>query len=338
MAHEPKLTVYNLTIKPYNEKIENSNRWLFRNIIGEANNDTLTDEFIITDIFRKFIAALDTPEMYTDTISKKCMTANQINLADDNVNTNIILHSEECIFEGIIEGGTYGRRRNKTNTRNKTNKTNVDEGDAITEDFYFLIYMPLHSNKITLLIQSYSDDAIDRVMHKFWKNFFCYETIFYQPKISRFVPKSIIEDFKNNATISSLTFSTEIPSETLLEKTIKTTTRNYKVTVSVKPTKDDIPMDEFEDTVDQIQETLFTSSMHLSQFTNKTGMLKDNSTNKSSPFDLGSSFAIKPSILLSKYIVINENASDFERIRKYCFMLLKEIKCEIYPEYAVRVR
>jgi len=74
--HEPKLTVYTISIKPVSDKIERSNRWLFRNIINEANSNKLEDSFIITEIFKRFIALLDTPEMYSDTKSKKCITAN----------------------------------------------------------------------------------------------------------------------------------------------------------------------------------------------------------------------------------------------------------------------
>ncbi|MDQ3192228.1 MAG: hypothetical protein M3Q58_11610 [Bacteroidota bacterium] len=305
MAHEHKLTAYTLTIKPVNNSIENSNRCLFRNIIGEVSSDELEDSYIIAELFKKFITALDRPEMFSDTKTKKCMTANQPNIEDSSVNPNIILHSEQCIIEGIIEGGSYGRKRNKTNTENKLIKSNVDERDAITEDFYFLIYLPLQSNKMTLLIQSYSDDAIDGVMKKFWQNFFSVPSLFFQPNLKRFVPASIVEDFKNNATVNSLTFATQIPGSTLLENTHTETTRNFKVTVKITPTNEDFSINEFEQTIEPIQEAFFTRVMKLGNFTSKKGSLRDTSTNVKSPFDLGSSFEIQPSILLSKYITIN---------------------------------
>jgi len=98
MTHEPKLTAYTIQLKPSNSTIENSNRWLFRNLISEANQNELADSFIITEVFRLFISALDTPEMYSDSTNKKCMTANQQNIVDQNVNANIILHSQQFIF------------------------------------------------------------------------------------------------------------------------------------------------------------------------------------------------------------------------------------------------
>lgn len=338
MTHEPKLTAYTIRIKPVNESVENSNRWLFRNLINEANQNELTDSFLFTEIFRLFISSLDTPEMYSETTSKKCMTANQQNIEDPSVNPNILLHSQQFIIEGKVEGGSYGRKRNKTSTVDKSNKTDVSERDAITEDFYFLLYCPLQSNKSTLFLQSYTDDSIDSVMKKFWLNFFSCQGSFNQPIVKRFVPISIIEDFKTNATVSGLTFTTDIPGETLLESTSTQTTRNFKVTVKITPTGEDLSINEFEQTIEPLQQTFFTRLMHLGQFVKKKGTLRDTTTNKTSPFDLGSSFEIQPSILLSKYINIVGDESDFERIKSYCFTLLESVKPEIYIQNAIQER
>jgi hypothetical protein len=341
MAHDPILSVYTIKLSPIKSKkvcVENSNRFLFKNKIGQPNEDNLTDSFVITELFAKFIQALDTNEMYTDSVSQKCMTANQLNIEDENVNANIVLHSDHCIIEGRVEGGTFGRKRNKTSTIDKTIKSEVNEGDAITEDFYFLLYSPLQSNKSTLFLQSYSDDSIDNVMKKFWKNFFSVPALFNQPSINRFFPASIIEDFKTDATVSSLTFTTDVPGETLLANTRNEMPHNYRVTVKITPIDSELTYDEFDNAIEPIKNTLFTRLLHLGQFTKKKGTLKDSSTNKTSEFDLASSFEIKPSILLSKYITIEQNESDFERIKDYCFSLLESIKPEIYIEYAVQER
>lgn len=338
MAYDPKLTVYTITIKPTNVRIQNSNRWLFRNIIGEANDNDLEDSYIITEVFGRFIRALDTPEMFSDNKSKKCITANQPNIENENVSPNITFSSENCIIQGVIEGGSYGRRKNKTNTLNKTEKSDVSERDAITEDFYFMLYMPLESNKMILMVQSYTSDSIDSVMNKFWGNFFSVQSTFYKPQIKRFVPHSIVEDFRTNSTVSSFQFSTEMLGETLLENTSTETTRNFKITVQVTPTEEDLTLAEYENTVQPLQETLFTRLMKLGQFTKKKGVLKDNVTNLTSQFDLGSTFEIQPSIILSKYITINQDESDFERIRNYCTSLLEDIKQEVYIHNAIQER
>jgi hypothetical protein len=336
MSHDPKLTVYTITIKPH-KKVEKSIRWLFRNIINEANNALLQDSFIITEIFKKFIEALDTPTMYSDEKSKKCMTANQPNIEDSNVNPNIILHTNEQIIEGVMEGGGFGRKRSKTSTLDKAIKSPVEEKDAITEDFYFLAYMPLQSNKLILMLQSYSDDTIDSVMKKFWTNFLSIDGVYMRPSINRFVPKRIIDDFKRTSAVSSLSFTTEVPRETLLGNSIVTKTQSYKITVKVTPTEEDLTIDEFEKSIEPIQKTGF-SFLNLAGFKKKKGTLKDSNTGNTTPFDLGTSFEIQPSIMLSKYLSLNNDASDFEKIKKFCFDLLSQIKSEIYPQNGVQER
>lgn len=337
MPHERKLSVYTINLNPSENTQYNHNKWLFRNLIGQANTTPLTDSFIMGEIFRLFISSLDKPEMYAEPHSKKCMTANQMGIEDDNTNPNIGLHSEQFIIEGRVEGGSYGRKRNKTSTVDKTNKTEVSDRDAITVDFYFLIYTPLRSSKSILMIQSYSDDTIDSVMKKFWANFFTYSQVFKKPIINKFFPTSIIEDFKRYSVVSALTFSTEVPGETLLDNVIIHQDRKYKVQVQIKPLGENLSIQEFENSLPHIQRSFFTSFLRLGQFFKKTGTLKDVTTNKSSPFEIGD-FDIHPSIVLSKYIDFDDNESDFIKIRDYCFSLLENIKLEIYAQNAVLER
>lgn len=338
MAHDPKLTVYTITLEPINNTVENSNRWLFRNLIGEANTNILDDSFIFIEVFRKLIAALDTPEMFSDAKSKKCITASQPDLEDPTVPPNITIFSNDFIIEGKIEGGAYGRKRNKTSTLDKTNKTDVDIVDAITDDFYFLLYMPLSSNKMTIMIQSYSDDSIDSVMKHFLEKFFRCDHQFKKPKMKRFIPLSIIEDFKRNSTVSNLEFTTEIPGETLLEGTNIGVEKNFKVSVKITPIGSDLTLEQFEETVGSVNQALFTRLYRLRDFTKKRGMLRDTNTNSTSPFDLGTNFEIQPSILLSKYIDFPNGEIQFDLIKQYCLVLLDNIILQIYSPNAIQER
>lgn len=337
MAHEPKLTVYTVKIRPAHTGIENTNRWLFRNIIGEANENTLDDSFIITELFRRFIADLDRPEMFSDDMSKKCMTANQPNIDDDDVSPNITFLSEQFIIKGRVEGGNYGRKRNKTSTVNKANKSGVDIADAITDDFYFLMYLPPYSNKSVLMVQSYTDDTIDAVMKKFWQNFFSFNVMYQKPVIRRFVPKAIIDDFKEDVTVSSFSFATEVPGDTLLAETRNVREQKFKITISITPTEDDLTVGEFEEAVEPLQRNFF-GALNLSHFKKRKGRLRNRQTAKVSQFDLGTEFDVKPQILFSKFIDIKHDNSDFDRIDTYCMRLLEEIKPEIYPVNAIQER
>lgn len=337
MAHDPKLNIYKIDLKPANKTQWKNFRWLFRNLIGEGNTKVLDESYIMLEVFRKFIAELDRPQMFADPGSKKCMTANQPNVEDDNVNTNIRLRSAEKIIEGTVEGGTFGRKRNKTATQNKVDKLQVSEGDAITEDFYFLIYAPFDSGRAILMVQSFSDDTIDTVMKKFWQKFLSFPSVFNQPKIERFVPQSIIDDIRSNSTISSLSFSTDVLGKSLLDDPVTERQHNFVVTVDIKPDGDDLSVKEYEGLIERIRKVVL-GTLSLGKFKRQTGSLRDNATQRNSPFELASDYDIHPTIFLSKYVKLKGDEEDMEQIKMYCLKLLEEIKKEIYPQRGVEER
>lgn len=337
MSHTPILAAYIITNKPFKNNPHNSNRWLMRNIINQANENEMTDEEIFIDFFGRFIGALDTPSMFRDDRSKRCMTAHQPNLADDNVGPSIQFDSAEFIIEGRVEGGAYGKRRKKTDIVDKNQNDTVSESDAITDNFYFLLYMPPRSNKTILLLQAYSDDKIDVVMKKFWVDFLSVPNVFRPPSFVKYIPAEIIRDFKEGATISGLSYTTEVQSDTLLENVVEGIAQNFKVSIKITPTNEPLSYDLFATALNQIERKSFLGNL-LGNFLSKKGSLKDSETNKTSQFDIGTNFEIKPSILLEKYIIIRGDDSDFGRIREYCISLLENLKTEIYPENAVQDR
>jgi hypothetical protein len=332
-----KLSVYVAKLKPNNSNEQSSIRDLLKSKFNiPANIDD--DNNLIVNAFKQMIFDLDTDDMYSDKVSKKCFTVN--NVSEDQINSSIVYHSKKQIIEGIIEGGTFGKKRKKTPINNKNNKAEVSESDAITEDFYFFMYIPLYSDKVVLFIQSYSDETIDSVMKKYFQKFFSVQGSYAQPKFNRFFPKSIVDDFKNFSTVSNLVFVTEVPSDTLLsKKPIELGEKKYKVTIQIEPLTGDLSLNEFEKIKSPIQQNTFSlSGIKLFNFRTKKGTLKDAETNKPSKFDLDSDFDIKPAIILSKYLEIKNDKSDFDRIKKYCFTLLDEIKTSIYPLDAIQER
>lgn len=333
MAHEYKLAVFQITLKPLKDVI-NTNRMLFRCITGQNNDAHIADNVLFLDLFKAFISALDKPEMYTDGVSKKSMTANQSNIQDSNVEPNIILATEKHTIHGVVEGGGYGRKRKKTATKNKLDKTEVSEDDAITDDFYFLMYMPPASNKSVLMIQSFTDETIDAVAKKFWMEFLSVKGFFDKPKVTRHYPEAIVRDFKKNSLITQLDYSTTLPGETLIDEALTTTDHTFKVTIKIEPTKE-MTVEEFNKAKEKLAGKKFGGTS-LGNFLRKKGVLKDKSNEKTTPFEMDSDFNIQPTIFLNKYVDLRGEKEDYKRIEKYCFDLLnKEIIPQIYPINAV---
>lgn len=338
MAHEPKLSAYIIKLSPQGENIENSNRNLVKKLTDNTSEgEEYEDSFLFMELFKTFIKRLDTQEMYFDSVSKKCFTAYQSDIDSPDVAQNITPHSTQFIIEGVVEGGNYGRKRNKTSTTNKNIKSNVDEKDAITDNFYFLLYTPLYSNKSILLIQSYSDDTIDYIVKKFFQDLFSFPRLFKKPSIEKYIPQSIIDKFKEGATVSELRYSTEVPSQTLLYSPISSDQKYYRVTIKFEPVDTDLTFDECEKSVKGLGVKSLFEYLPLNLFKKKKGVLKS-ANGKTTPFDLNDDYNIRPSILLSNFIEINNNESDFERIKQYCFTLLTELKEVIYTDNAVQER
>ena len=196
MAHEPKLSAFTIKLKPAIRNIEKTNRNLFRHIIGDTTSENLQDSYIFVEFCRKFIASIDTDEMYSDENTKKSITANQIDIDSDDTNTNIRFHSDSFVIEGRIEGGSYGRKRKKTSTANKNNKSDVSEGDAITDDFYFLMYTPLNSDKSILLgIYILFDTKVIQIK----RPTYFMSVFFYCIKISIYLYNILLSCVRNNS-------------------------------------------------------------------------------------------------------------------------------------------
>jgi hypothetical protein len=112
---------------------------------------------------------------------------------------------------------------------------------------------------------------------------------------------------------------------------------SFKITLKIEPIEENISYEEFGLAVRTIDD-MNLSNIPIRDFNNRRGNLADSSTGRTTPFELSSSFDIKPNIILSKYISIEYNESDFDRIKEFCLEILEEMKQEIYPRNAVQER
>lgn len=331
MPHELKLSTYILRLSPTNKKTENINRTLFEAISGEKGHE---DTSLFLSFFQRFIKSIDTEEMFSDDHSKKCFTAYQPDIEDNDTEPNINVHMHSYIIEGLIEGGLFGRKRSKTSISNKNLKSDVREEDAITDHFYFLLFTPPHSNKSILFVQSYTDITIDTVVKKFFEFLFTYPSVFYKPKLQKYIPKSFIEKFKKGASISELTFTEDIVGETLLDESFTENDQRFKITIKIEPVDENLSYNALENRLHSLAKTVF-QKIPLGSFSSKKGTLKSEK-GRTTRFDIDSDFEIQPSILLSDYIELIGEDSDFKKIKDFCLEVLEEVKQEIYHDYAVQ--
>lgn len=326
MAHEPKLSVYTIKLRPTSQCTDKSNRFLFQILTNNSAKET--DSSLFLNFFQHFLKKLDTKEMVKDEISKKSFSSYHHDNHTLNHKKKIFPDIHNFIFDGVVFGGSFGRERKMTNLNNKSKSKDVKADDVLNEDFYIFLYIPPQSQTSILMIMSYSDESIDSVIQKFFSKLFAAPNFFNNATIKKFFPKSIVENFKSNSEISSYSYITEIPSETLLDQTIQSFTENFKITVKIKPLKKGLTIEQFDECTPKLNGTIF-SKLSLGSFKSKKASLKDKGTNTTSQFDLGNDFEIHPNIILSKYINVDEE-NLIDEIKPYCRKLLLEIKNEIY--------
>ena len=203
MAHNPKLEVYKIRLKPTTDKVVT-----FRDFFKQKlSNITIGDSDLFIDYFNNFISEIDNADFFKDKKNQKAFTAYDTKTRNENpLNDTIRIHSQSQIIEGVVEGGRYGQSRSMANMDNKMEKEKVKTDNIILDKFYFLIYSPLNSNTGIFMLQSYSEDSIKDVFTTFLKPFFSTDG-FYNLCIEAYTPQQYIDEFKKGAALKGISFT-----------------------------------------------------------------------------------------------------------------------------------
>lgn len=336
MAHEPKLEVFILELKPIKDE-PNDFLSFFEQKLNTSIDHTLEADrqCLFLDVFKDLIQTIDKPEFIKNEKKGKGFTA--YDTSEDVENSSITPMSERHIIHGFLTGGPYGRMKTIANFQDKSTTSDVSKDDVIADSFYFLLYTPLGSRKAILMIQCYSGDTIADILKEFFQEYLSIKNKYRRPTINRFFPESIIERFESASVISAVCFRKDM----LLE--FPTTGSNpihrdygiFKVKVELVP-KNPIGQDKLDEYMADVDNQTFLG-VALEEF-NKTGTLKNSNTNRQTKFEIKPNFDISPQIYLTDHITVDPNTGNFDHseLKSFCLDLLQEVKMEVYPEYNVQ--
>lgn len=337
MAHNPKLEVYQVWLNPLKGAEKTFRDFFIETLPSEESLIDSDNSFIYLEFFRDFIKRVDTDKFISDNKKHKAFTAYDTRPAG-TVEPSINIHSERFIVEGTIEGGRYGQRRNKSNLGNKESKEDVEKTDIILDKFYFCLYTPLNSDLGILFVQSYSADSISDIFTDFIEGLFSKQGLYKKAKVERFVPRRIVEEFKNHSDIKKFTFSSRFVFNQLTNEPIGIETEEFIIKIEAIAKKG-LNKESLGNWISAIGSKMF-SNKKLNEFPKGKVYLQDSQTKKESPFDISSDIDIKPIIYLEERITIDEDGiPNFEELKEYCINLLQsEIIPEMYPSNAVTER
>ena len=319
----PKLEVFKITLKPYKNKGETFSDF-FKLIINADTLNNLQNDKLFIEFFKYFIKEIDKESFYLK--DKKGFTAYNTNI---DKNPSIRFNSKEFYFNGFVEGGVYGIKRSSSNIANKNLKNDIPEDNIVSNRFYFLLHLPPESQYGILMILSYSVSTITSLFINFIEDTFKKEKYYYKPDISRYIPESFKETFKQESILKRIRFETVAPSKQLDNASYQIEDEELIIKVEVASHKNisSSNASKFYNAIKDIK----IGSIKLQDFIRRKVDVNDH-RGQTSSFEVDREFDPSPKIYLEGKVELNiDGTPNDQSLINYSLSLLKEVKQKIYP-------
>lgn len=324
MATESQLEIYRIVL----------GKRTFKEIVREKNNilteEERTDENLFTLLFQNILSKLTQNAAWTSDRTKLGLAL----FSNDGEDVNRILsnHSGHFVIEGYIDGGYYDKLRTIAQTNNVATRERLGRDKMVTDRYYIYLYCPIDAKVGIMFLEKKKGLNIHTAVDLFITEVF--KTPRYAVKIERFVPQSIINEYKDEGVVDSFTFTDAITTSVIDGQGIELEEKRYGVTIKITLPEDERP--KF-DVVQQMLQwlgngaiSLGNSVMHLSEFGKKKGSLQKEE--KKYSFEVGDDLKIKPMIPIDDELQDEDNSIlRRDEIKTMCDEVLAQIMEEVYP-------
>ena len=280
-------------------------------------------------LYRKFLCKL-TQEIAWKSDNTKLGLSLFANREED-INTILTNHSEHNCIEGFIDGGPYDKIKTIAQTTNVSQRELLGRDKMVTERFYMYLYLPLGAKVGLLLIEKKGSFKISSAIQCLIVELL--KTDHSAVKFERFVPHSLIDEYKNGRVVDTLTFTDYMTTSVIDGNDENAVMKRYGVTIKITPpTEDRTDLNLVNNMLNALREAsmkLGIATKSLSEFSTKRGTLKKE--NKRYSFTLGNDLKIKPIIEIEDELQ-DEELGILKRadIKSMCDELLAQIRDEIY--------
>lgn len=310
-----------------------------RQILEEkaADEEKATDEEINLNndnefsnyLYRKFLCKLtqDTAWKSGKTKLGLALFANN----EDEINTILKNHSAHSCIEGFIDGGPYDKIKTIAQTTDVSQRELLGRDKMVTERFYMYLYLPLGAKIGLLFIEKKGSLKISSAVQELIVELL--KTHHSAVRFERFVPHSLIDEYKNGSVVDTLTFTDYMTTSVIDGNDENTIVKQYGVTIRITPPAEDrTGIDLVHNMLNALREAsmkLGIMTKPLSEFSTKRGTLRKE--NQSYSFTLGNDLKIKPMIEIEDEFQDEEHGV-LKRadIKSLCDGLLAQIRDEIY--------
>lgn len=320
-AVSPLLTIVEITVK----NASNDNITFRDSISDILKVEKKVDNYKLFDLYAKsFYNKLDTNEFILPTSGKK----KGISVSKEKTSDKLNIHHNECLIEGLVIGGVFGRPRNARQLKAKHNRKEVNKDDVITDDYYMMLYLPLDYNKGYMLLQYYPDTTIKAELQEFVKNTLKRKKSGYDVLFTYYSDEELNNSFKDNCILDHLSFSStflnnDIGDESFTEKEREGLILKLEASTFAN---NPIPFDKIEGFLKRIC-SIVCYKKEIKDYERQRVTVKNIGSGKTTTFNIDEDMKIRPiTYLYDKISVSEEGIPNFAELKVHCSKELEKIK------------
>lgn len=293
----------------------------------EHIGETIDDNCLFNCLFSKILYAVtQDAAWHTD---KTKIGLSLLSNEGEDVNQILTSHSDQNIIEGYIDGGQYDKIRTAAQMNNVSDKTVLGRDKMIASRFYLYLHLPLDSNVGLLFLERKTGQSIKPAIETLLKELLRTN---HHIKLERYIPQSLIDEYKNSGIVDSFTFTDFITTGFMDRNGIEEIVRGYDVTIKITPRENKPSYNVIRTMLDYLGQGNFNvgnTTKFLSNFKKKKGKLKKDG--KEYSFIIGEDLKIKPVIAINDELQDEENGM-LRRvdIKSMCDELLAQIREDVY--------
>lgn len=321
-----KLDVYQVVL--------NKRAGTFKDIILKKNNitDKATTYSRLFNTFYRNLIELIGKDVFC--VENKNIGLTLFKGKGERINSILTSHSSVYTIEGFIDAGPYNSVRKLAKMSDPSKRRIINKTDIVTDRYYFYFYFPLDSKIGILMVESKENASIRRAVKLFVEKLFKTDST-RGCRVNSYFPRWLKAEFIESANLFSLSFEQEIVTQTQAEEESVTNSEEFDVKVTIVPKTNVSDIQNSNTLVNRISNFFAlkagNSTISLSSFSNKKGVMKNEEQKKSLPFSIDKENDIHPIVIIDNYISPDDNG-DFIRgeLKSLCDDLLSKIKPEIY--------
>lgn len=297
-----------------------------KNLISSDEKSTETELFKL--LFNNILDKLVQDAAWTTDKTKYGLALFKNN--NEDINKIITCHSNKNVIEGYIDCGPYDLVRRVAQTNKVSDRKLLGKDQMVTDRYYIYLYCPMDSEMGLLFLEHKKGFNVYKAIQCFMEEIF--KTKGRTFMLERYVPQSIIEEYKEDSEVDSFTFTDTIITPLIDENDIVNEENKCKVSIKKSLPEGERPnYDSTQNLLSKIGSATIKFGKDvkkLGDFRSRKGSLKKNANKYL--FDISENLKIKPIIPIKEDIYdIDNSILKRDEIRKMCNEILDQIKKEI---------